>query len=107
MTVPLNQAADLVERGSLAGGVVEKQRESHQQAPQPHNPSISDPRRSRRFVCTTRDMRILVSNDDGVYSPGIRALAEVAAEFGQVRIVAPDVERSSTGHAITAAHPLS
>jgi 5'-nucleotidase len=52
-------------------------------------------------------MRILVSNDDGVYSPGIRALAEVAAEFGQVRIVAPDVERSSTGHAITAAHPLS
>jgi len=52
-------------------------------------------------------MRILVSNDDGVYSPGIKALAEVAAEFGQVRIVAPDVERSSTGHAITAAHPLS
>ena len=46
-------------------------------------------------------MRILVSNDDGVYSPGIRALAEVATEFGDVRIVAPDVERSSMGHAIT------
>jgi 5'-nucleotidase len=52
-------------------------------------------------------MRILVSNDDGVYSPGIRVLAEVATEFGDVRIVAPDGERSSTGHAITHSHPLS
>jgi 5'-nucleotidase len=52
-------------------------------------------------------MRILVSNDDGVYSPGIAALAEVASEFGSVRIVAPDVERSSTGHAITSSRPLS
>jgi 5'-nucleotidase len=52
-------------------------------------------------------MRILVSNDDGVYSPGIAALAEVASEFGSVRVVAPDVERSSTGHAITASCPLS
>ena len=48
-------------------------------------------------------MRILVSNDDGVYSPGIAALAEVASEFGTVRIVAPEVERSSMGHAITEA----
>ena len=47
-------------------------------------------------------MRILVSNDDGIYSPGIAALADVASEFGTVRVVAPDVERSSTGHAITA-----
>jgi 5'-nucleotidase len=52
-------------------------------------------------------MRILVSNDDGVYSPGIAALAEVALEFGTVRVVAPDVERSSMGHAITASRPLS
>ena len=52
-------------------------------------------------------MRILVSNDDGVYSPGIRVLADVATEFGDVRIVAPDVERSSAGHAITHSHPLS
>lgn len=52
-------------------------------------------------------MRILVSNDDGIYSPGIAALAEVASEFGSVRIVAPDVERSSMGHAITASRPLS
>ena len=52
-------------------------------------------------------MRILVSNDDGIYSPGIAALAEVASEFGTVRVVAPDVERSSAGHAITATFPLS
>ena len=52
-------------------------------------------------------MRILVSNDDGVYSPGLRVLAEVAGEFGDVRVVAPDVERSSMGHAITHSHPLS
>jgi 5'/3'-nucleotidase len=52
-------------------------------------------------------MRILVSNDDGVYSPGIAALAEVAAEFGETRIVAPDVEMSSASHSITATRPLS
>lgn len=52
-------------------------------------------------------MRILVSNDDGIYSPGIAALAEVATEFGSVRIVAPNVEQSSMGHAITASRPLS
>lgn len=52
-------------------------------------------------------MRILVSNDDGVYSPGIATLAEIAREFGEVRAVAPDVERSSAGHSITANRPLS
>jgi 5'-nucleotidase len=52
-------------------------------------------------------MRILVSNDDGVYSPGIAVLAEIASEFGAVRIVAPDVERSSSSHAITSSRPLS
>jgi 5'/3'-nucleotidase len=52
-------------------------------------------------------MRILVSNDDGIYSPGIAVLAEIASEFGSVRVVAPDVERSSAGHSITASRPLS
>ncbi|HEY0874752.1 MAG TPA: 5'/3'-nucleotidase SurE [Vicinamibacterales bacterium] len=52
-------------------------------------------------------MRILVTNDDGIYSPGIAALARAAAEFGDVRIVAPDVERSAAGHSITAARPLT
>lgn len=52
-------------------------------------------------------MRILVTNDDGIYSPGIAALARVASKFGEVRIVAPDVEQSSMGHAVTHSRPLS
>lgn len=51
-------------------------------------------------------MRILIANDDGIYSPGILALARAASKHGDVRIVAPDVERSSASHAISS-HPLS
>jgi hypothetical protein len=49
----------------------------------------------------------LISNDDGIYSPGILALAEASARFGDVRIVAPDVEQFSAGHSITAWRPLT
>jgi 5'-nucleotidase len=52
-------------------------------------------------------MRILITNDDGVYSPGIAALAQVASRFGEVRVVAPDVEMSSAAHSITASRPLT
>ena len=52
-------------------------------------------------------MRILITNDDGVYSPGIAALAQVASRFGQVRVVAPDVEMSSASHSITASRPVT
>lgn len=52
-------------------------------------------------------MRILITNDDGIYSPGIAALAKVAARFGDVVVVAPDVEQSSMGHAVTHSRPLS
>jgi len=51
-------------------------------------------------------VRILVVNDDGIYSPGIAALARAAQQFGEVRVVAPDVEQSSAGHAISAARPV-
>lgn len=51
-------------------------------------------------------MRILVSNDDGVHSPGIHALARVAQAYGTVRVVAPDVEQSAMSHAITVRRPL-
>jgi 5'-nucleotidase len=63
--------------------------------------------RAGTLVATDRDVRILVSNDDGIYSPGIATLADVASEYGTVRVVAPDVERSSSGHAITPSRPLS
>lgn len=52
-------------------------------------------------------MRILVTNDDGIYSPGIAALARAALKFGEVRVVAPDVEQSSMGHAVTHSKPLT
>src|ERR671915_1631097 len=52
-------------------------------------------------------MRILIANDDGIYSPGLLALAEVAREFAEVRLYAPDVEQSSMGHAITHSRPLT
>lgn len=52
-------------------------------------------------------MRILVANDDGIHSPGLAALARVAATFGEVRVVAPDIEQSSASHAITASRPLT
>lgn len=52
-------------------------------------------------------MRILITNDDGIYSPGIQTLAKVAAKFGEVTVVAPDVEQSSMGQAITHLRPLS
>lgn len=52
-------------------------------------------------------MRILITNDDGIYSPGIAALARVAKKFGEVKVVAPDIEQSSMGHAVTHSRPLS
>ncbi|MAN59332.1 MAG: 5'/3'-nucleotidase SurE [Flavobacteriaceae bacterium] len=44
---------------------------------------------------------ILVTNDDGITAPGIRALIEVMNTIGEVYVVAPDSPQSATGHAIT------
>jgi 5'-nucleotidase len=51
-------------------------------------------------------MGILIANDDGIFSPGLIALAEVAEKFGEVLVMAPDVEQSAMGHAITIQRPL-
>ncbi len=51
-------------------------------------------------------MRILVSNDDGVHAPGLRALVEALSSVGRVVVVAPDRERSAVGHALTLHRPL-
>jgi 5'-nucleotidase len=50
--------------------------------------------------------RILVTNDDGVHSEGIRVLAAALAPFGDVITVAPIQEASAIGHALTLRHPL-
>lgn len=49
---------------------------------------------------------ILITNDDGVKAPGIRALISYIRPFGKVVVVAPDRPQSGTAHAVTIAHPL-
>lgn len=51
-------------------------------------------------------MKILVSNDDGISSPGIEALVEALKKIGEVTVVAPLTEQSAVGHAITMKYPL-
>lgn len=49
---------------------------------------------------------LLVCNDDGISARGLRSLVEVAREFGDVTVVAPDSPQSGMGHAITIGEPL-
>jgi len=51
-------------------------------------------------------MHILVSNDDGVEAPGLRALAEALLPLGEVTVVAPDREQSAASHSISLHRPL-
>jgi 5'-nucleotidase len=43
----------------------------------------------------------LITNDDGIAAPGIRALIDVMSEIGEIVVVAPDKPQSAMGHAIT------
>ncbi len=52
-------------------------------------------------------MRILVSNDDGYFSPGIAALAAALGEIGEVTVVAPERDRSAASNSLTLDRPLS
>ena len=52
-------------------------------------------------------MRILVSNDDGYFSPGIALLAEQLAALGEVTVVAPERDRSGASNSLTLDRPLS
>ena len=51
-------------------------------------------------------MQILLTNDDGIYAPGIAALKHHINGLGHITIVAPDIEQSGVGHSITFSHPL-
>jgi len=51
-------------------------------------------------------LKILVTNDDGIYSSGIFALWDVAKEFGEVNVIAPINEKSAVGHGITISNPI-
>ncbi len=51
-------------------------------------------------------MRLLLTNDDGVYAPGLAALHAALAGEHEVVVVAPETEQSAVGHAITLADPI-
>jgi 5'-nucleotidase len=51
-------------------------------------------------------MRILLTNDDGIYARGLSALHEALSQEAECLIVAPEVEQSAVGHAITISRPL-
>lgn len=51
-------------------------------------------------------MRILLTNDDGIYAPGLAAMEEALQTLGDICLVAPATEQSGVGHAITFLNPL-
>ena len=51
-------------------------------------------------------MKILIANDDGIESPGIQRLADAMEGLGEVTVVAPHRERSTSGHSLTLHKPL-
>jgi 5'/3'-nucleotidase len=51
-------------------------------------------------------VRILLTNDDGVFAPGLRALRKELLKLGEVSVVAPMLEQSGVGHSITLLSPL-
>src|SRR5437762_10063646 len=51
-------------------------------------------------------MRILLTNDDGIYAPGLRALRLELLKLGPVTVVAPATEQSAAGHSVTLLNPL-
>ncbi|SFH49041.1 5'-nucleotidase /3'-nucleotidase /exopolyphosphatase [Tindallia magadiensis] len=52
-------------------------------------------------------MHILLTNDDGIHAPGIKALVKSMKSIGEVTVVAPDNEKSAIGHAITIHSPIT
>lgn len=52
-------------------------------------------------------MRILLANDDGIYAPGLIAMAKALQRLGEVIVVAPATEQSGVGHSITYLSPLT
>ncbi|QDT33451.1 5'/3'-nucleotidase SurE [Thalassoglobus polymorphus] len=51
-------------------------------------------------------MKILLTNDDGIYAPGLRALRDALQELGEVHVVAPLTEQSGVGMGVTYLHPI-
>ena len=52
-------------------------------------------------------MLIMLTNDDGIFAPGLAALEKALRQLGDVQVVAPSTEQSGVGHAITFLTPLT
>src|SRR6267378_6560555 len=59
-----------------------------------------------RTACRIPRMKILVSNDDGYFAPGISLLAEALRQVGEVTVVAPERDRSGASNSLTLDRPL-
>jgi 5'-nucleotidase len=57
-------------------------------------------------VKSDKRLNILITNDDGIYSDGLSVLKKALSNIGRVIIIAPDRERSATGHSLTLMHPV-
>src|SRR5215472_4432542 len=61
----------------------------------------------RSGPCTLTDMRLLLTNDDGILAPGLQALFETALQLGDPVVVAPVKALSGCSHRVTTDGPLS
>lgn len=69
---------------------------------------------SKRLACTAKKtmetgddcMKFLLTNDDGISSPGLAAIVDVMKQYGEVFVVCPDRDQSGVGHSITFREPL-
>src|SRR6185436_6768589 len=88
--------------------------------PMPPRPSRTQGRASRRqgappldnsgslcSNCRIGRVKILVSNDDGYFAPGITLLAEALRQLGEVTVVAPERDRSGASNSLTLDRPLT
>jgi 5'-nucleotidase len=73
---------------------------------QPTRPDASAVATSHRSRRANRPIRILLTNDDGIYAPGLAALDRELRTLGHVDVVAPTTEQSGVGHSITYLTPL-
>ena len=64
------------------------------------------PRHKRPKKGWRKRVRILLTNDDGIYAPGLAAMERALRQIGDVTVVAPAIEQSGVGHSITFLTPL-
>ena len=95
-------------RNALNSGEFSYRQDSLPTMATPHPLCIDRQNRARfpRASSLKSHMRILLTNDDGIYAPGLEALHDELQRLGSVDVVAPSVEQSGVSHSITYLEPL-